>query len=91
LVVPISLYEITSQLHHVLRHYKSDRYPHLHDQFGAQVASLLSYFLISNGDCIAEAAGEEWGSSGIDVGDHTGLNRSFSLQGNGCGRSLTVC
>jgi hypothetical protein len=25
------------------------------------------------------------------VGDHTGLNRSFSLQGNGCGRSLTVC
>ena len=57
LVVPVSLYEITSQLHHVLRHYKSDRYPHLHDQFGAQVVSLLSYFLTTNGDCIAEAAG----------------------------------
>ena len=28
--------------------------------------------------------------SGIDVGDHTGLNRSFSVQGKGCGRSLTV-
>ena len=31
------------------------------------------------------------GSSGIDVGDHTGLNRGFSLRGNGCGLSLTVC
>jgi hypothetical protein len=37
------------------------------------------------------AMGGKSGSSGIDVGDHTGLNRSFSLQGNGCGRSLTVC
>ncbi len=34
--------------------------------------------------------GLKWGSSGIDVGDHTGLNRSFSVQGKGCGRSLTV-
>ena len=89
LVVPISLYEITSQLHHVLRHYKSDRYPHLHDQFGAQVASLLSYFLISNGDCIAEAAGEEWDvittvpSSGDRPGQHplvTAINRVSRLR-----------
>jgi adenine/guanine phosphoribosyltransferase-like PRPP-binding protein len=60
LVVPISLYEITSQLHHVLLHYKSDRYPHLHDQFGAQVVSLLSQFLTMHGECIVEAAGKEW-------------------------------
>ncbi len=39
---------------------------------------------------ICETYGLKKGSSGIDVGDHTGLNRSFSVQGKGCGRSLTV-
>lgn len=76
LVVPISLYEVTSQLHHVLLHYKTDRYPHLHDQFGAHVVSLLAHFLATNGECIAQAAGKEWEiittvpSSGVRAGQH---------------------
>ena len=88
LVIPISLYEITSQLHHVLRHYKSDRYPHLHDQFGAQVVSLLSQFLTTHGECIVEAAGKDWDiittvpSSGAREGQHplvTAINRVRTL------------
>jgi hypothetical protein len=54
------LYEIPSQLHHILRHYKSDRYPRLHNEFGAQVVSLLSYFLTTHWDCIEQAVGGAW-------------------------------
>jgi hypothetical protein len=89
LVVPISLYEIPSQLHHVLRHYKSNRFPELHDRFGAQVASLLSYFLSTNGECVEGFAGGPWDvittvpSSGDRGGQHplvTAMNRVVSLR-----------
>lgn len=89
LVVPISLYEIPSQLYHVLLHYKSDRSPALHDQFGAHVVSLLSYFLTTHGEHIEEVAGGEWDvittvpSSGDRGGEHPlviAINRVQSLQ-----------
>lgn len=57
LVVPISLYEIPSQLHHLLNRYKSSQHPHLHDEFGAKIISLLAYFLRRHGSCIAEETG----------------------------------
>jgi adenine/guanine phosphoribosyltransferase-like PRPP-binding protein len=83
------LYEIPSQLHHVLRHYKTKQYPDLHDRFGAQVASLLSYFLTTNGNCIEHAAGGKWDvittvpSSGDRGGRHplvTAINRVSGLR-----------
>ena len=60
LVVPISLYEIPSQLHHILRHYKSGYYPDAAPTFTMHVAALLGHFLAEHGDCIAAAAGGEW-------------------------------
>src|SRR5580658_5533020 len=61
LVVPISLYEIPSQLHHLLNRYKNSRHTHLHDEFGAKIVSLLAYFLHKHGSCIAEEAGcDSW-------------------------------
>jgi hypothetical protein len=60
LVVPISLYEIPSQLHHILRHYKSGAYPRHQEDFGARVVSLLAYFLGRHADCISGEAGGDW-------------------------------
>jgi hypothetical protein len=60
LVVPISLYEIPSQLHHILRHYKSGSYPRHEADFGARVISLLAYFLMKHEECITNAAGGGW-------------------------------
>ena len=60
LVVPISLYEVPSQLHHMLRHYKSGAYPGQEADFAARVVSLLAYFLRDHGACIENAAGGGW-------------------------------
>jgi predicted amidophosphoribosyltransferase len=61
LVVPISLTELLGQLHHVLRSYKRDDYPaHVREAFQLQVSALLARFLWKHGECIREAAGEDW-------------------------------
>lgn len=61
LVVPISLYEIPSQLHHMLRNYKSDTSPAARrDAFSIQVLSLLAYFLVNHRGCIVASAGGKW-------------------------------
>lgn len=60
LVVPISLYEIPSQLHHILRHYKSGHYPRSEAAFAARAISILAYFLGRHGNCIREEADNDW-------------------------------
>lgn len=60
LVVPISLYEIPSQLHHYLRHYKSDRYPDRKHEFALKAVALLCTFLLRHRLCIASDAGGDW-------------------------------
>jgi predicted amidophosphoribosyltransferase len=60
LVAPISLYEIPSQLHHILKHYKSDTYRTLQAEFTTNVAALVGYFLLTHGECIRRAAGRGW-------------------------------
>lgn len=76
LVVPISLYEIPSQLHHVLRHYKSGSYPDRSNEFTTYVAALIGHFLERHGDCLSAAAGGGWDvvtfvpSSGTRTGQH---------------------
>jgi hypothetical protein len=76
LVVPISLYEIPSQLHHLLRHYKSGKYPRHQEDFSVRVVSLLAYFLATHGTCISKRGGGEWDvvtsvpSSRPRVGEH---------------------
>jgi len=60
LVVPISLYEIPSQLHHILRHYKSGHYPRSEADFAARAISILAYFLGNHGECIEADAGGGW-------------------------------
>jgi hypothetical protein len=76
-VVPISLYEIPSQLHHVMRHYKSGTYPaDIQRRFTIQLAALIGHFLAEHGDCIERAAGGPWDiitsvpSSGQRAGEH---------------------
>ena len=61
LVVPISLYEIPSQLHHILRYYKSDSYnaARRHD-FAVKTVVLLCHFLGLHRACIKVAAGVDW-------------------------------
>jgi hypothetical protein len=60
LVVPVSLYEIPSQLHRELRGYKSGGRPRLADHFALRVAGLLSHFLGRHGGCIEMRFGEPW-------------------------------
>ncbi len=59
-VVPISLYQVGGQLHHVLRGYKDGPDPTVRYQFSLIVAALLASFLQRHGTCVAEAAGESW-------------------------------
>ena len=56
-VVPISLYELNSQMHHVLRKYKDGRYPATRLLFRQQIAALLTRFLQVHGDCIRDIVG----------------------------------
>ena len=76
LVVPISLYEIPSQLHQILRYYKHEAHSSRRDVYRAQTVSLLAHFLAKHAHCIASHAGREWDlitsvpSSGERVGRH---------------------
>src|SRR5262249_56742164 len=49
-----------SQLHFILRHYKSGVYREREALLSVQVASLLSHFVAQHRKCIAAAAGEDW-------------------------------
>lgn len=60
LIVPVSLYEIPSQLHHYLRHYKSGRLPQRDDEFSLKVISLLCHFIGRHRRCIEMEAGGGW-------------------------------
>jgi len=60
LVVPISLYEIPSQLHHVLRNYKDGYTESLRAALRLRVTALLLRFLSLHGEHIATAAGAPW-------------------------------
>jgi predicted amidophosphoribosyltransferase len=76
LVVPVSLYVLNEQLHHVLRGYKDHRVEATRRQFQARVAALLARFLHRHGGRIQVAAGLRWDyittvpSSGTRVGPH---------------------
>jgi len=60
-VVPVSLYEVRSQLHHYLRGYKSvATAPGLRREFSMKVAALLCHFLRLHRGCIASAGGGDW-------------------------------
>jgi hypothetical protein len=60
IVVPISLYQIGGQLHHVLRGYKDNPYPGVRARFSLIVAALLTRFLARHGNCVAKAADAAW-------------------------------
>jgi predicted amidophosphoribosyltransferase len=84
LVVPISLYEVPGQLHHVLRKYKDGYTEEIRAQLRPRVASLLWRFLSTHGEHITEAAGSNWDlitsvpSSGQRDGQHP-LERAIAL------------
>jgi predicted amidophosphoribosyltransferase len=59
LVVPISLYEPASQLHHVLRSYKDGHTAAVRRDFTVRLGALLHRFMRGHGDCI-RAAGGDW-------------------------------
>lgn len=60
LIVPVSLYEIPSQLHFVLRHYKTGVHPGRQRDLALQMAALLSHFILRHRACITAAAGADW-------------------------------
>ena len=60
LVVPISLYEVPGQLHHVLRNYKDGYTEAIRSELRPRVAALLWRFLSTHGPHIVEAAGADW-------------------------------
>lgn len=60
LVVPISLYVVRGQLHHVLRSYKDAQVPETRTELRARVAALLYRFLAHHGGCIERAAAGSW-------------------------------
>ena len=60
LVVPISLYRRSGQLHHVLWGYKNIEDDTARRELRARVAALLWRFLDSHGACIEGAAGSGW-------------------------------
>lgn len=59
-VVPISLYEVPGQLHHVLRGYKDSPSSQVRDKFSLLVAALLTRFMRRHGDCLIASAGAGW-------------------------------
>lgn len=58
LVVPISLYEVRTQLWRVLRYYKDGPADPAQNRFRAEVTALLARFTRDHADCIARAGGE---------------------------------
>ncbi len=60
LVVPVSLYEIPSQLYNELADYKRSTNPAVRAQSSLKVVSILCHFLGRHRRCIAAAAGDDW-------------------------------
>lgn len=60
LVVPVSLYEIPSQLYSDLRDYKRSTLPAVRDQSSLRVICVLCQFLSHHRQCIAAVAGGDW-------------------------------
>lgn len=60
LVVPISLYKTSTQLHHVLWNYKNGPPDNARQRHRLQVASTIGRFLVRHRACIAAAAGSDW-------------------------------
>ena len=60
LIVPISLYEVGSQLHYQLKHYKDGDGSKMAWDFLVKTAALLGCFLQRHDGCIAAAAGGGW-------------------------------
>ena len=59
-VVPISLYRVGQQLHHVLRSYKDSSVPSLRQGSKVAVAAILGRFLSDHAPCIRTATGAAW-------------------------------
>ena len=59
-VVPISLYEIPSQLYRELAGYKRSNEPAIRAQSSLRVISILCHFLWLHRTCIAESTGGDW-------------------------------
>jgi hypothetical protein len=59
-VVPISLYEIPSQLHSVLRDYKYSSYAQVRQAHSLQVGATLHRFVRDHGDHVRAATGRDW-------------------------------
>lgn len=59
-VVPVSLYEIPSQLYNELADYKRSSNPAIRNQSSLKVVSILCHFLGRHRACIAGAAGGDW-------------------------------
>lgn len=80
LVLPVSLYVVGGQLHHVLRRYKDSPLSSVRDTFRTQVAALLGRFLLGHSNCIKQTAGRGWEfiaavpSSGERAGIHPLIN-----------------
>ncbi len=60
LVVPISLYQHSSQLHHVLWAYKNSPPSRIRDRFQLELAAMFGRFLYNHQDCIRQVAGASW-------------------------------
>jgi hypothetical protein len=76
LIVPVSLYEIPSQLHHLLRNYK-DGLSSQRSEFSVKVVCVLCTFLHHHRACIGLSAGGDWdvitsvpSTSGKRAGEH---------------------
>ncbi|MBV8159516.1 MAG: phosphoribosyltransferase [Acidimicrobiia bacterium] len=73
--MPISLYEIPSPLHHLLKGYKARHRPRGRRELECRVGAMLGYFLFRHAACIAARAGP-WDvvttvpSSGLRAGTH---------------------
>ena len=59
-LVPVSLYQIGSELHRTLRYYKDARYAVWARRFSRDVAALLCRFLALHAECIVAAGGGRW-------------------------------
>ncbi|MBV8302842.1 MAG: phosphoribosyltransferase [Acidimicrobiia bacterium] len=59
-LVPVSLYQIGSQLHQALRYYKDGRYPARAARFSRDVAAVLARFLALHEECITAAGRGPW-------------------------------
>jgi len=60
LVVPVSLYRVSEQLHHALWHYKNDHNPSIRARFQYELAALFGRFFNDHSGCIRTAAGNPW-------------------------------